>query len=120
MVVRALLVTAALLALAGCGGVDPLSGTVSCDFRAGSLNGPEPRCQEWQNSLVATTFESTCNIAKGKYAAGQCPRDGIVAGCQQKTDNADNSITIDWYYAPKTEANVQSECKSPNTFKAKP
>ncbi len=117
MVWRLVWLSLAVAATAAC---NPLSGTVSCDFRGGSLNGPEPRCQEWQNSLAATTFEQTCNTAKGKYISGECPRDGIVAGCQQQTNNADNSVTIDWYYAPKTEASVQADCKSPDTFKPKP
>jgi len=106
-----------LTAAIGCGGVDS---TVACDFRSGGLNGVEPRCQEWINSLAATTFEQTCNTAKGKYINGQCPRDGIVAGCEQKTGNADGSRTIDWYYSPETETSIKAGCTSPDTFQPKP
>lgn len=105
------------LLLAGCGGA-----TTSCDFRNGSVNGAEPRCQEWQNSIVGPTgtYKTTCGIAQGEYRDSECPRDGIVAGCEQNANNADGSKVIDWYYAPKTAEVVMSECKSPNTFRAKP
>lgn len=98
----------------GCGG-----GFVGCDFRSGSKNGAEPRCQD-ANGLIATTgtYQSTCQAAGGQYLASGCPSAGVVAGCEQKTNNADGSTAIDWYYAPKTAAEVQTSCTSPDTFRA--
>ena len=117
---RILLATLATLGLAAAGcGAGP---TGSCDFRNGSVNGAEPRCQEWIGGVVTVTgtYEATCTTVKGLYRSGECPRDGIVAGCEQKTNNADGSRTIDWYYAPKTAADIMSSCKSPDTYQAKP
>lgn len=115
---RVLKVLAALSPLAfGCG---LGGGTTGCDFREGSLNGPEPRCQDWIGGVVGVSYEQTCKTAGGKVCSGGCPHDGIVAGCEQKTSNADGSRMIDWYYSPKTEAQVKADCTSPDTFQPKP
>lgn len=104
------------LLFSGCGAG---GGFVGCDFRNATKGNAEPRCQD-ANGLVATTgtYQSTCTASGGVFQAGGCPTAGIVAGCEQKTNNADGSTAIDWYYAPKTSAEVQTSCTSPSTFRA--
>ena len=117
------LITLALAALvtvsfAACG-----AGIVgSCDFRDGSVNGAEPRCQEWSSSPtfgLPDTYKLACDSAKGKYATTGCPRTSIVAGCQLTA--GDGSKVYNWYYAPKTVDQVTTECQSDKgTFTAAP
>lgn len=106
-------VGAAAVGASSCGGAS------GCDFRGGSLNGAEPRCQEVRGGILAMsgTYEQACKSSGGSYLASGCPSQGVVAGCEQKTNNADGSTAIDWYYAPKTSAEVQADCTSPSTFR---
>ena len=111
----ALTFTALLTATLGaCGG--GIAG--SCDFRAGSANGPEPRCQEWTNSPtpgLPDTYKVACDQAKGKYGRAGCPRDGIVVGCQLTA--GDGSKVNNWYFPPTTVDKVKTDCtKDKGTF----
>ena len=104
--IRVLALCSVLLVAGGCGG---LLGSSSCDFRDGSGNGPEPRCQERGDTLAADAFKGACAAAMGKSASGACPRAGAVGGCEIGTQG-DGSKVNDWYYAPKTREEAQMEC----------
>lgn len=81
-------------------------GTTGCDFRDGSVNGPEPRCQERSGLQGGTTFSTTCSALSGKAIDDGCPRAGIISGC----DISGDGTVIDWYYAPKTVDEVAKSC----------
>lgn len=93
--------SALLVAPAGCG----FGSTTSCDFREGSVNGPEPRCQERGGVQGGETFKAACEGLQGEALDGECPADGIVLGC-----DIGNDVT-DWYYAPKTVEEVTQDCE---------
>lgn len=105
---RVLVVAVSAVVLSGCG---VLGGSSACDFRQGSVNGPEPRCQERVNTISAEAFKGACKVAGGISSDGTCPREGVVAGCMIGVQG-DGSKVNDWYYAPKTRADVMSECGS--------
>lgn len=88
-----------VLAPLGCVG-----GTTSCDFRDGSVNGPEPRCQERSGLQGGATFKATCEGLGAEGIDGSCPADGIVLGCEIGPD------VVDWYYAPRTEDEIKADC----------
>ena len=99
---RFLLAAFGAVVLSGCGA---FGGSSFCDFRQGSSNGPEPRCQERVNTISAEVFKGACTAAGGMPSSGTCPREGVVAGCFIGTQG-DGSKVNDWYYAPKTRADV--------------
>lgn len=105
---RILFFAACTLVLSGCG---VFGGSSACDFREGSSNGPEPRCQERVDTISAEVFKGACTAAGGKPSDGTCPREGVVAGCMIGVQG-DGSKVNDWYYAPKTRADVMNECGS--------
>ena len=75
---RFLLAAFGAVVLSGCGA---FGGSSFCDFRQGSSNGPEPRCQERVNTISAEVFKGACTAAGGIPSSGTCPREGVVAGC---------------------------------------
>jgi hypothetical protein len=84
------LVSALAFVVAGtvsCGGPNG----IGCDFREGSLNGPEDRCQE-RRGFQSMGFEQACQASGGEPLADGCPREGIVGGCDLGQD------VFDWYY----------------------
>lgn len=85
-----------------------LDQTVGCDFRNGSLNGPEDRCQD-RDGAQATGFDAACEAAGGEVVDGGCPTDGVVAGCELEGGSAAGTVT-DWYYGPETVESVTAEC----------
>ncbi len=103
---RFLLAAFGAVVLSGCGA---FGGSSFCDFRQGSSNGPEPRCQQRVNTISAEVFKGACTAAGGMPSSGTCPREGVVAGCFIGTQG-DGSKVNDWYCAPKTRADVMSEC----------
>lgn len=107
---RILLILLAVSA-AGCG--LPIGGSSSCDFRTQSVNGPEPRCQERVNTVSPEAFKAACKAANGVEASGTCPRGGSVGGCFIGSQG-DGSKVNDWYYSPKTQAEVKMECARDN------
>jgi hypothetical protein len=96
-----LLLVSLVFVVSGCGALEKTSG---CDFRP-----KKPRCQERTVALTSqTVWEATCKaIPDSIYQDSGCPRDGIVGGCD--VSEPANPI-IDWYYAPKTVAEVMTEC----------
>ncbi len=93
-----------VMALGGCGVVFD---TVGCDFRDGSANGPEPRCQERSGIQGNLAFQETCEALGGALEDGGCPdEDEIVFGCSAGAD------VTDWYYPPKTADDADQECGS--------
>lgn len=110
LLLAAALFPAALLAT-GC------AAATGCDFREGSANGPEPRCQE-RTMLQASGFGAVCEGLGGTAVDGGCPSEGIVGGCT--TDAGTGTIT-DWYYDPITEAEIQETCVNDgSTYEAAP
>lgn len=93
--------------LSGCGA---LGGYTACDFREGSLNGKENRCQE-RNGISATTFKGACSASGGKPSDGRCPGTGVVGGCNLGMQG-DGTEVFDWFYTPMTQAQAKSECGS--------
>lgn len=83
-----------------------IGGTVSCDFRDGSVNGPEPRCQERSGIQASSSFKTFCDGLQGKSIDGPCP-DSPVLGCD--ISEVEGKV-IDWYYAPKTVEEVAKQC----------
>lgn len=95
----------------GCGlAIGPSS---ACDFRNGSVNGPEPRCQERLNTVSAEAFKAACKAAGGVDSSGECPKSGAVGGCFLG-NQGDGSKVNDWYYMPKTVDEVKKECSRDN------
>ncbi|MCB9680885.1 MAG: hypothetical protein H6733_05375 [Alphaproteobacteria bacterium] len=91
------------LLLTACGGI-----AVGCDFREGSANGPEARCQERTGLQGNPAFGGFCDLLEGDSVSGGCPdQDQIVAGCRQGQLAGE---VIDWYYPPNTVADVQTTC----------
>lgn len=101
---RVVLLLVPLATLAGC--VPDIA--TGCDFREGSLNGPEDRCQE-RTGVQASGFDAACEASGGVVVDGGCPMDGVVAGC---TTAASGGEITDWYYAPETLESVTEECES--------
>jgi hypothetical protein len=92
-----------------CGGFG--TGNHACDLRP-----KNPQCTDWRDLVgPAVTQESTCRTlisakGAGEWKSGQkCPAEGSVGGCQ--SDSGVGKQT-NWYYAPKTKADVQAECAS--------
>ena len=108
---RLLLLFAVTFLCVGCGA---LGGSSSCDFRNGSVNGSEPRCQERVGTLTAEAFKGTCKVAGGVSADGQCPRTGSAGGCFLGAQG-DGSKVNDWYYSPMTSDEVKAQCAKDNT-----
>src|SRR4051812_34279742 len=103
MITRSLLLATLVSSLslsfaASCGGANG----IGCDFRDGSLNGPEDRCQE-RRGFQSTGFGPPCEASGGKPLDDGCPRDGIVGGCDLGQD------TFDWYYSPTTVDDINCD-----------
>ena len=81
--------------LPACGGGNPVYGTVSCDFRKGSVNGAEARCQE-RTMVAAEFFAIGCAASGGTKGDGACSRADIIAGCELAKDPLQH--VVDWYY----------------------
>ena len=95
-----------LLALGGtlgCGGA-----AVGCDFRTGSVNGPEDRCQE-RAGVDAEAFRGACEGLQGEVAEGGCPEAGRVLGCV--ISDTPLSTTTNWYYVPMERATADQRCE---------
>jgi hypothetical protein len=84
-----------------------VEGAVGCDFREGGANGAEDRCQE-RSGLGAPVFSAACETLQGTVVEGGCPREGIVVGCQVG-EEGDGTPVIDWYYAPMTREEVETQ-----------
>jgi hypothetical protein len=82
-------------------------GAVGCDFREGSVNGPEARCQE-RTGAQSAGFDAMCASLGGDAVDGGCPMDGVVAGCTAAAPAGD--IT-DWYYEPTTMEEITADCE---------
>ncbi len=99
-----------LLALAGC----DFGVVVGCDFRADSVNGPEPRCQE-RSGLSSAIFGEFCEALEGEQVKGGCPEpELIVAGCDIGAQG-DGTRVIDWFYPPTTRDEVVADCADEGT-----
>ena len=74
-----------------------------CDFRDGSLNGPEDRCQE-RAGLQGIGFGPACQTSGGEELDEPCPDEGKVSGC-----DLGQGVT-DWYYEPMPLEEAQGNC----------
>lgn len=104
------LLFAPLLLLTGCGALDA---SVGCDFRDGSLAGPEARCQE-RSGAQASGFDAMCEGLGATPIDGGCEMEGVVAGCETLAAGAAGQI-VDWYYEPTTPAEVDESCEGEGT-----
>lgn len=100
------------LLLSGCGSV--FASDYSCDLRPA-----DPQCTDWRGLVgPAATQEAICATLQsagkgGSWKANQkCPAEGSVGGCQ--TDSGVGKQT-NWFYAPRTEAEVRAECMADKT-----
>ena len=84
------------LMVSSCGADTPVYGITGCDFRKGSVNGPEARCQE-RTMIVPDFFRLGCAAAGGEQLPGACPREGVIAGCRLSGSNP-AQVATDWYY----------------------
>jgi hypothetical protein len=98
--------------LSGCGAL--LGGDYACDLRTA-----DPQCTDWRGLVgPAVTQEAVCatlNTAGGKGTwkpNEKCPAEGSVGGCQT---NSGVGKQTNWFYAPKTEAEVRTECMDDGT-----
>lgn len=82
--------------------------TSGCDFRDATLASPEPRCQE-RSGLSSAAFTAACKGLQGKTVKGGCDTETSVGGCDVGAQG-DGTRVVDWYYSPKTAADVQAEC----------
>lgn len=103
----ALVVIMGVLSALGVVGCDVGPG-VGCDFRDGSANGPEPRCQQ-RDGADAAAFAGSCEALGGEVIDGGCDTTGSVGGCEISGDNPLTTV-IDFYYPPLTAADAQAEC----------
>ena len=101
----ALILTGCFPAIGGVGG-----GHVGCDFRNGSVNGPEDRCQD-REGIDASSFATTCEQLDGEVVEGGCDLTGIVGGCDISAGSTVTTV-IDYFYAPTTEADAMADCDS--------
>jgi hypothetical protein len=112
--IRSFLVLAASSVLfLGCGIFG--GGDHACDLR------PErDQCTDWRNLIGPTvTQEALCRTlaatGNGTWKPNErCPSEGSVGGCQTKTVGT-NILQTNWFYAPKTEAEVRAECEDDGT-----
>jgi hypothetical protein len=73
--------------------------TGSCDRRSGSSKTPQAFCQEIEDTVASSQFKDDCEgHLGGTYRDGDCPRDGVIAGCKLRKVNKDHSVVTDWYY----------------------
>ena len=96
--------------LASCGSL--VGGNYACELRPA-----EPQCTDWRNLIgVATTEEAVCKtlIMTGSTwkPNEKCPAAGSVGGCQTDTTVG---LQTNWFYSPRTEADVRAECTSDGT-----
>lgn len=110
---KLLLVLIASTSVSSCGALSALGGYAACDFRKGSLNGAENRCQE-RHGVSASAFKGACSAAGGMSSDGRCPSAGVVGGCNLGTQG-DGTEVLDWYYSPDTAVTTKSNCGS-DTF----
>ena len=91
-----------------CGG-----GNYACDFRT-----KQPQCTDWRDLLgPAVTQEGICKTlaatGEGTWKPNErCPATGSVGGCQVASPV---SKQTNWFYAPRTEADVKAECTKDGT-----
>lgn len=104
-VVSLLMVVASSCGLAG--------GNYSCDLRPKS-----PQCTDWRDLVgPAVTQEALCKTlsttGEGVWGPNmKCPATDSVGGCQ--TDTGVSKQT-NWFYPPRTEADVRDECTKDGT-----
>ena len=110
---RTLVSVSALLAVVALGSCGWAGGDYSCDLRP-----VDPQCTDWRGLIGPhVTQEAVCatlNSAKGggMFATGACPSAGSVGGCQTNTGAG---LQTNWFYAPRTVADVQAECTRDKT-----
>jgi hypothetical protein len=85
-------------------------GHVGCDFRDGSVNGPEDRCQD-RDGLDAGVFGTTCEQLGGEVIDGGCDTSDALGGCDISEGSSATTV-INYYYPPMTEADAIAECDS--------
>ena len=105
------LVIASLATACGLGDLLGEQAPVHCDFRKGSSNGPEDRCQELVPGApqAGEMHKAACLTAQATPGDGLCPREGVVGGCDLGKQ-LDGTETRDWYYAPMTREEARSSC----------
>lgn len=110
---RTLVSVSALVTVLGLGSCGWTGGDYSCDLRP-----VDPQCTDWRGLIGPhVTQEAVCatlNSAKGgrMFATGACPSAGSVGGCQTNTGAG---LQTNWFYAPRTVADVQAECTRDKT-----
>lgn len=113
VVLQAVLSAFAWMAGFGLSGCGLTGGDYSCDLRP-----KDPQCTDWRGligpSLTQEAVCKTLNSAKGGgvFASTQCPSAGSVGGCQTNTGAG---LQTNWFYAPRTTADVQAECTRDKT-----
>lgn len=98
----ALVILASLVLASGCN-------TASCDLRDGSVNGPEPRCQERDAFQAIGSVFGFCEALGGDSVDGTCPdKDEQVLSC--RLSQFAGSV-VDVYYQPLTRQEAEAECE---------
>lgn len=112
MKTRSVLTLVAVSVLSGCGSL--LGGDYACDLRPA-----DPQCTDWRGLVgPAVTQEAVCATLREAKNGGswkpneKCPAQGSVGGCQT---NSGVGRQTNWFYAPKTEAEVRTECTNDGT-----
>ena len=92
-----------LVLLAACGLVSGAAKKGSCDFRAAQDS--TLRCETISDTDItrqATTIaalKALCSNGLGTFINGDCPKAGIVAGCQLGGNQSGaGEVTTNWYY----------------------
>mgnify|MGYP000854739254 CR=1 FL=1 len=103
------------LCLAGC---DPTG--AACDFRKGSVNGAQQRCQDYHNLPTYNRQRTACDESKAQWLDTPCPREIAVGGCMTTPSaggyQGAGFFQIDWYYPEpgRTVESVKMTCAQMN------
>lgn len=104
-----------MMALALVGSACGLTGSDhACDLRP-----TDNQCTDWRGLVGPTVSQqAVCTTLTGAKGGGawkpneKCPDAGSVGGCQTNTGVG---LQTNWFYVPRTEAEVRAECTSDGT-----
>ena len=107
-----------------CGIITGQTKTGSCDFRGGQDT--TLRCETIKDSdpvgqtPTLAALKSLCSTGQGIYIDGECPRAGIVAGCQLGGNQSGaGEVTTNWYYDNPDAGSTLDRYLSPDDVKTK-
>lgn len=82
----------------------------ACDFRSGSVNGAEDRCQE-RLGVARKPVMAACTNVGATPVDGPCPTDDAIGQCVLTT-GINGRHVVDWFYTPADADDVRINCFS--------